>query len=203
MTALAPTLTRREEAGSSLLTDAVLVILGSLIMTLLAQLSIKLPFTPVPITGQTLGVLLVGGSLGAVRGASSMLLYLAFIAMGLPFGAGWEGGADLLNFTSATGGYLFGFVIAAAIVGKLAERGWDRKPLTAIAAFVIGEIVIFALGVSWLAQAFGMTAGQALDAGFYPFVWGDILKVLLAAGALPAAWRFVNKDDDRSSRREA
>jgi biotin transport system substrate-specific component len=195
MTALAQSITRRANVESSLMVDAVLVILGSLLMVLLAQLSIKLPFTPVPVTGQTLGVLLIGGSLGAARGAASMALYLLFILVGLPFGAGWEGGADLLSFTSATGGYLFGFVIAAAAVGKLAEKGWDRNPVKAIAAFVIGEIIVFAIGVTWLAQAFGISGGEALDAGFYPFVLGDILKVLLASAALPAAWRFVNKGD--------
>jgi biotin transport system substrate-specific component len=197
MTALAQTIgrdTRQESAQTSLLIDAVLVILGSLFVALLAQLSIKLPFTPVPVTGQTLAVLLVGGSLGAVRGASSLILYLMWIAMGLPFGAEGLGGMELLRLTSATGGYLFGFVIAAAVVGWLAEKGWDRNPFSATAAFVIGEIIIFGLGVTWLAQAFGMTPGAALDAGFYPFVLGDILKVLLAAAALPTAWRLLNKD---------
>ncbi|MQA99112.1 MAG: biotin transporter BioY [Actinobacteria bacterium] len=193
MTALAESITRRANVQSSLMVDAVLVILGSLLMTLLAQLSIKLPFTPVPITGQTLGVLIIGGSFGVARGAASMALYLLFILADLPFGAGWEGGAHLLSLSSATGGYLFGFVIAAAMIGRLAERGWDRNPATAVAAFVLGEIIIFGLGVAWLAQAFGMSASQALDAGFYPFVLGDILKVLLAAAALPAAWRLVNR----------
>jgi biotin transport system substrate-specific component len=196
MTALAQSIARREGAQSSLMVDAVLVILGAGLMALLAQLSIKLPFTPVPVTGQTLGVLLIGGAYGATRGAASMALYLLMIAIGLPFGAEAKGGIDLLKATSATGGYLFGFVIAAAVVGRLAERGWDRAPLTAIAAFVIGELIVFGLGVTWLAQAFAMTPAQALENGFYPFWLGDVLKVLLAAAALPLAWRFVGRRDD-------
>jgi biotin transport system substrate-specific component len=195
MTALAQSITRRENVQTSLMVDAIVVILGSLFVALLAQLSIKLPYTPVPVTGQTLGVLVVGGALGSVRGAASMAFYLVWILIGLPFGAGGEGGADLLSLASVTGGYLWGFVIAGYVVGKLAEKGWDRGLGSAIGAFVIGEIIIFGLGVPWLAQALDLTGRAALDAGFYPFVLGDILKVLLAAAALPAAWRFLNRGE--------
>ena len=199
MAALAQTIgrdIRRDNTMASVLIDSMLVVTGALVMALLAQLSIKLPFTPVPVTGQTLGVLLIGGAYGAVRGATTMALYLAFIAAGLPFGAEGLGGAELLKLTSATGGYLFGFVIAAAAIGWLAERGWDRHPVKAIAAFVIGEIIVFGLGVTWLAQAFDMTPAAALDAGFYPFFWGDVLKVLLASAAFPTVWGLVNRDRD-------
>jgi biotin transport system substrate-specific component len=196
MTALAQSITRRENAQTSLMVDAIVVILGSLFVALLAQLSIKLPYTPVPVTGQTLGVLLVGGALGSMRGAASMALYLVWILVGLPFGAGGEGGADLLSLASVTGGYLWGFVIAGYVVGKLAEKGWDRNLGSAIGAFVIGEIIIFGLGVPWLAQAVGYSGEEALRDGFYPFVLGDLVKVLLAAAAIPTAWRFLRRDRD-------
>ena len=206
MTTLAQTIGRRETTQSSLITDAILVVAGSLFVALLAQLSFKLPFTPVPITGQTLGVLLVGGALGSIRGAASLALYLVWIVAGLPFGAEGQGGADLLALSSATGGYLIGFVVAAFVVGRLAEMGWDRTIGSAIGAFLIGEIIIFGIGVPWLAGALDIPvqatgacdlstgAGcDALELGLYPFVLGDLLKVFIAAAALPAAWKLVDR----------
>ncbi len=194
MTTIAYSLPR---VRSNLATDALLVLTGSLIVALLAQLSIKLPFTPVPITGQTLGVLLVGTSLGALRGGAALLLYLVWGAIGLPFYAEGKSGVEFLGFAAATGGYLWGFVVAAAVVGWLAERGWDRETRSAISAMLIGEIIIFTIGVLWLAAAFDLpvnAAGpenDALDLGLYPFVVGDLLKLLLAAGILPLAWRWI------------
>lgn len=193
MTALAHTIGRRETATASLATDVALIVLGSLIVAGLAQLSYRLPFTPVPVTGQTLGVLLVGASLGAVRGGSAMLLYLFWGAIGLPFFAGGESGSDLLTFAGASGGYLWGFVVAGVVVGRLSERGWDRKPSSAIGAMLIGEIIIFGFGVPWLAAAADMAGDVALEQGLYPFVLGDLVKLLIAAGLLPGAWRFVRR----------
>jgi biotin transport system substrate-specific component len=183
-----------------LATDALLVLTGSLLVAGFAQLYVTLPFTPVPITGQTLAVLFVGGALGATRGGLSLLVYLGWIAIGLPFAAEGQGGSDLLAMGSATGGYIWGFVIAAALVGFLAERGWDRDLGRAWAAMLLGSIVIYLMGVSWLAAALdipvsaeGPQLNDALEFGLYPFVIGDVLKLLIAGIALPAAWKFVPK----------
>lgn len=200
MTTIAESIGRRDTRAAALATDALLVLTGSLFVAGFAQLYVKLPFTPVPVTGQTLAVLLVGGALGALRGGASLLLYLGWIAIGLPFGAEGKGGEELLGAASATGGYLWGFVIAAALVGWLAERGWDRKLSSAIGAMLLGSVVIYLTGVPWLASALdipvvaeGNAFNDALEFGLYPFVVGDLLKLLLAAAALPAAWRVVPK----------
>ena len=188
----------------SLAYDAVSIIVGSLVVAALSQLSMRLPFTPVPITGQTLAVLLVGASLGSVRGAASLLLYLGEAAVGLPVLA--EGKSGALHLVSVdplhtTGGYLWGFVVAAFVVGFLAERGWDRNFSSAVTAMLIGDILIFALGVTWLAaaidvplQAPGNTFNDALEFGLYPFVIGDISKIVLAAAALPGAWKLLRRE---------
>lgn len=202
MTALAQTLVRRD-ARAGWVTDVMLVVLGSLVVAGLAQLSLRLPFTPLPITGQTLGVLLVGAALGATRGASALLLYLGEGAVGLPFFA--EGRSGVAYLTTAdplhvSGGYLWGFVAAAFLVGFLAERGWDRSVPTAMSAMLLGNIVIYVFGIPWLAAALsvpvhaaGNQLNDALEFGLYPFVLGDLLKLLIAAGVLPTAWRFVGE----------
>ncbi len=163
-------------------------------MAALAQISIKLPFTPVPVTGQTLGVMLVGGSLGAVLGAAAMILYLAEGAVGLPFFADGASGVEHLSTSSPSAGYLYGFIIAAALIGWLAQKRWDRGVGSAIGAFVLGEIIVFTIGVAWLSQAVGVPALKAMELGLYPFVVGDILKVLLAAGAFPLMWNILKRD---------
>jgi biotin transport system substrate-specific component len=200
MAALAQSVGRRARAETNLALDAVLVVLGSLLMGLVAQLSIKLPFTPVPVTGQTLGVLLIGGALGSVRGALSMLLYLVWGAVGLPFFAEGRSGIELLAFSSATGGYLWGFVVAGYIVGLLAERKWDRGIGSSLGAMLVGEVIIFAFGVTWLSHALELSVRDALEAGLYPFVVGDVLKLAIAAGVLPAAWRALARAGDDASR---
>ncbi len=162
-----------------------LVVAGSLIVALLAQVSIRLPFTPVPVTGQTLAVLLVGGALGSQLGGLSMLLYLVEGAVGLPVFANHAAGLPM----GPTGGYLVGFVVMAAVVGWLAERGWDRSVLKSIAAMVIGEIILYAIAVPWLGVYVGF--GHAIPLGFTPFVSGDALKLLIAGGMFPAAWKLV------------
>ena len=187
------------------------VVAGSLLVAGLAQISIKLPFTPVPITGQTLGVLLVGASLGPILGASSLLLYIAEGAAGLPFFAGSESGWHGLFAPSAafaSAGYLWGFVLAAAVVGWLARRGWDRSLRSSIGAMLIGEIVLYAVGIVWLAAALHIPVVDATpytcnvstlascDAfllGLYPFLIGDVLKLLVAAAILPSTWRLVGR----------
>ena len=194
MTALAHALGRRRTTRSAMLTDALLIVLGSLVVAGLAQISIRLPFTPVPVTGQTLGVLLVGASLGATRGGASLLLYLGEGAVGLPVFAEGRSGLDYLILADpvhATGGYLWGFVAAAFVVGFLAQRGWDRSIGSALGAMFVGEIAIFAGGLPWLAAALGVSGEKALTFGLYPFVLGECLKLAVAAGVLPGAWKLI------------
>ena len=171
------------------------VIAGSLLVAVLAQVQFHLPFTPIPVTGQTLGVLLVGAALGPELAVASMLLYVAEGAVGLPFFAGEGHGWSILTLSSASGGYLWGFVAMGAVVGALARRGWDRTLRSSISAMLVGEIVLYAIGVPWLAAAAGIGIERALVLGLYPFVVGDVLKLLAAAGLLPAAWRLTRPSE--------
>jgi biotin transport system substrate-specific component len=193
MTALAQVIPRPRQRAAGLALDATLVLAGSLAVAALAQVSIILPFTPVPITGQTLAVLLVGASLGWVRGGLALALYLAEGAIGLPFYAEGKSGLEILGVASATGGYLWGFLMAATLVGWLANRGWDRSWRSALGAMLLGEVVIYALGIPWLMVALDVPVLDAFEQGLYPFVMGDILKLLLAAGLLPTAWRLTGR----------
>jgi biotin transport system substrate-specific component len=195
MTALAQALPRPRSRGAGLAFDVALVVAGSLVVAGLAQVSIPLPFTPVPITGQTLGVLLVGASLGWVRGGLALALYLAEGTF-FPFYAEGRNGVEVLGTASATGGYLWGFLIGATLVGWLANRGWDRSWRSALGAMLLGEIVIYAVGIPWLMQALDVGVLEAFELGLYPFIIGDTLKLLLAAGLLPAAWRLARGPRD-------
>lgn len=175
--------------------DVVAVVGFALLTALAAQITIPLGFTPVPITGQTFAVLLAGGVLGANRGAMSMGLYVALGAIGLPFYA--EGSGGWTAATGATAGYLVGFVVAAFVVGKMAEHGQDRKLSTSIPAFLAGTLIIYGIGAGWLAHDLGLPltaeAGEpsAISLGVAPFLVGDVLKALLAGALMPAAWRFI------------
>ena len=154
-------------------------------------------FTPVPITGQTFAVLLAGGALGANRGAISQFLYLFMGAVGLPFYADGASGWDVA--TGSTAGYLVGFVVAAYLVGRLAERGQDRRLGTSIPAILAGTVVIYVMGASWLAMELDipLTAGigepSAIAYGVAPFLVGDFIKAVLAGVLFPAAWHLSNK----------
>lgn len=172
--------------------SALVLVVGFAALTaLLAQVRVPLGFTPVPITGQTLAVLLSGAALGSRLGAASQTLYVAAGAVGLPVytgaGSGWE------HLTGTTGGYLLGFIAAAFVVGRLAERRQDRAVATAIPAFLTGTVVVYAFGVTWLAWSLGVDATRAMELGLVPFVVGDVLKALLAGMALPAAWRLAER----------
>lgn len=187
-TTFLPTLSRRLwPKVNSLLRDVLLVAGGSLLVAALAQVRIPLPFTPVPITGQTLGVLLVGAGLGSRRGAGSLALYLVWGILGLPVFTGWSSG--IAHLAGPTGGYLVGFILAAFVTGWLCERKLDRRWTTALLPFLAGEAIIYLFGVTWLASFIG--ARQALVAGLWPFLPGDVLKLVLAALALPAAWNMI------------
>jgi biotin transport system substrate-specific component len=189
MTTLAPTIyTRTFPRAAGWLRDVTLIVLGALLIVALAQVEIPLPFTPVPITGQTFGVLLVGAALGSKRGVASLVSYLAMGIFGLPFFAGGAHGLNIL--IGATGGYLIGFVIAAYVIGLLAERGWERNVRTSIIPFLIGTIIIYICGIAWLALVLG-SLSKAIAAGLLPFLIGDAIKLIAASVALPAAWKFV------------
>jgi biotin transport system substrate-specific component len=201
MTAFAPAIARPAGVRSRIAFDVISVVAGSLIVAGLAQVSIRLHFTPVPITGQTLGVLLVGASLGAWRGGAALGLYLLEGGIGLPFFAGGSHGWSILTVSKlgASGGYLLGFVAAALVVGYLAERGWDRSLGSSIGAMLIGEVMVYAFGLPWLAASLHISANTAYTYGLYPFIIGDLIKLGLAAGLLPAAWKLVNRGDGRSN----
>jgi len=190
MTTLAPTIYARIFPHTSgWLRDVILILLGALFVAVLAQVEIPLPFTPVPITGQTFGVLLVGAALGSKRGAASLGTYLMLGIVGLPFFAGRAHGLEIV--IGATGGYLIGFVIAAYMIGLLAERGLERSMRTALIPFLVGTLIIYLCGVSWLAVVLG-SLSKALMAGLIPFLIGDAIKLIAASLVLPAAWKLVS-----------
>lgn len=179
---------RRSAGQATILRDVLLVLGGSLLVAVCAR--IQAPTWPVPITLQPFAVLLVGAALGSRRGALAMVTYLMQGLVGLPVFAmpPYAGPAYLAG---PTGGFLLGFVLAAYIVGLLAERGWDRRFASALAAMAIGQCIILATGFAWLSPLLG--ASNALAEAVTPFIVGDIFKVLLAAIALPAAWRLLRK----------
>jgi biotin transport system substrate-specific component len=175
---------------STLLTNVLLILGGAILVALCAQVSISFPFTPVPVTGQTFAVVLVGASLGPLSGALSLALYVLAGIAGAPVYADGTHGWDVI--VSATGGYLIGFVLAAALTGLLAARAWDRRFRTATSAMLAGNVVIYLVGLPWLAWKLGTDSETTLELGLYPFVIGDLLKLYLAAALLPAAWKIVD-----------
>ncbi|HLH64378.1 MAG TPA: biotin transporter BioY [Solirubrobacteraceae bacterium] len=172
--------------------DALLVVGGACLVGLLAQISIHLSFTPVPITGQTLGVLLSGTALGWRRGLAAMVLYGVAGVAGVPWFAGHASG-----YVGASFGYIIGFALCAAVCGALAERGADRRLLGSVPAMVAGEVVMYGVGVTWLAFYLRVSAGTAISLGLTPFIVGDAIKAALAAMLLPAAWRLAGSDRAR------
>jgi biotin transport system substrate-specific component len=168
--------------------DVLLVVGAAGFVGALAQISIHLSFTPVPITGQTLGVLLAGTALGWRRAAAAMALYAVAGVAGVPWFAGHSSG-----YASASFGYIIGFFFAAIACGYLAERGADRSVLKSLPVMVVGEVLIYAFGLTWLALDLHLSAAATLTAGFTPFVAGDAIKAAIAAGLLPAAWRLVGR----------
>jgi biotin transporter BioY len=179
-TAPSATLARHWVPERSLVSDAGLVIAFSLFTGLMAHIAIPLPFTPVPITGQTFAVLLCGAALGARLGIASMLLYITEGVVGLPVFAAAPGAASY--------GYLAGFVAAAFIVGWFADLGWTKDVPRTIVAMIAGEVAIYFFGLLWLAHFVPPT--KVLDFGLYPFLIGDAIKLAAAALVLPAGWRL-------------
>lgn len=206
---LADALPRPRAVASRRVVDALLVAAGAGLVALCAQVII--PFWPVPLTMQTFAVLVVGTTLGAARGAIALSLYLVLGVIGLPI---FSGGASGSLFAMTSGGYIVGFVAAAALVGWLARRSWDRRVVGAFVAFVAGSAVIYAFGLVWLgfsldrlgaavwgdAMGYDSVVAATLGAGLYPFLVGDLVKALLAAAVLPLAWKGVAAADARARR---
>lgn len=179
----------------ALVRDIVLVVAGALFTALMAQVAFDIPPSPVPVTGQTLAVGVVGATLGMRRGAGALSLYLVLGLM-LPFYA--EGASGWHVVWGASGGYLIGFIVAAAIVGYLAERGADRKVLATFAAFVAGQLVIFAFGLVGLKLATDQSWGWVVHNGFTIFIIGGLIKAAIGAAVLPSAWSLVRKAEKRA-----
>lgn len=175
-----------DAAGRAGLRAAALVVVGVAFLALLAQLRVQLG--PVPVTGQTLGVLLLGAAYGARLGVATTGAYLLLGAAGLPLFTGAQGGVAYL--LGPTGGYLVGFVVAAWLLGALAERGWDRSAGSTALAMLAASLLIYSFGLAWLRVALGGTWLQAVQVGLVPFVVGDLVKLGVATALLPAAWRL-------------
>lgn len=177
--------------------NVILVIGGAAFVGLAAQVSILLPFTPVPLTGQTFAVLLTAGVLGAGRAVASMVLYIALGMAGVPWFAGgstaFQSGKLIVTF-----GYIVGFVVAAAVVGYLAQQGNTRTPLRTASVMALGNLIIYVIGATWLAAAINVSLSTAIEVGVQPFLLGDLLKILLAAGLFPLAWSAINIFTKRS-----
>ena len=192
MTTLAPIIYARTfPRAAGWLRDMILIVLGALFVAALAQVKIALPFTPVPLTGQTFAVLLLGAALGSKRGAASMALYIALGAFGLPVFAG--GASGMAYLSGATLGYLIGFVLAAYVIGLLAERGLERSMPTSLLPFLVGTLIIYICGVAWLAVLLG-NLSKAIAAGLLPFLIGDAIKLVAASLVLPTAWKLIGNE---------
>ena len=179
------------ERVSPRLRDAALVITGAILIYLTAKVSVPIPGNPVPFTLQNFGVLVVGGALGFRRGAAATFLYVALGVVGLPFFAEGKGGMAVIWGT--TGGYLVGFIVAGALVGRLAELGWDRRIGGALGATLLGTAVIYAVGVPWLAVTADIPLSKAVELGLLPFLVLDIVEAVAAAVVFPAAWWVVGR----------
>ena len=174
----------------SLTNNILLVLAGSVLIALSAQIAIPVAGSPVPATGQTFGVLLVGMALGSRRGALAVIAYLLEGAMGAPV---FALGTSAPALVGPTAGYLYGFVPAAFVVGYLAEKGWDRNPVSTALAMLAGNILLYVPGLIWLGLMIGTTPSKTLAIGFIPYTGVDIAKLILAAAMMPLAWKFLGK----------
>jgi biotin transport system substrate-specific component len=180
--------------------DFTLILGGSLFIALCAK--IKIPLLPVPVTMQTFAVLIIAALFGPRRGALTVLIYLLQGGLGLPV---FANNAGFLAFVGPTGGYLIGFVFAAFLVGLLAQKGWDRKPAKTILAMFLGNLVIYVCGMVWLwllasVGRISLPAKGLFAVGMYPFILGDLLKILLAAYLLPTAWKLLETKQNPQSK---
>lgn len=168
--------------------DTALVVGGAALTGIAAQIAVPVPGSPVPVSGQTFAALLVGTALGARRGFLSLALYAMVGMAGMPWFAEGESGYAMPSF-----GYILGMLLAATVVGALARRGADRSMLRTAGAMALGSVIIYAVGVPYLALATGMSFSAAIAAGLVPFLIGDALKAALAMGALPSAWKLIGR----------
>lgn len=187
-TSIAPARVLADLLPGGLVRDGALVLGGAGLVGLMAQVSVPLPFTPVPITGQTFAVLLVAATLGTVRGVLSMMVYAVAGIAGVPWFAEHSSGVTMASF-----GYILGFIAAAGVVGALAERGATRTPLRTAAVMAVGSLVVYVFGVSWLKASLGVSWGTAIALGLTPFLIGDAIKIALAAGLFPTTWALVRE----------
>jgi biotin transport system substrate-specific component len=178
-------LLRPSEKSRAGIYDLILIFAGLIFIGLSAQLAIGFP---VPITGQTFAVLMIGALYGARLGSMCLVSYILAGAVGVPVFSNF--GSGVLFLSGPTGGFLFGFIAAAYVVGLLAERGWDRRVWTTILAMVLGNLVLYAFGLLWLFCLMGFNT-KVLAMGLYPFIPGDILKIALAAALLPSGWKLL------------
>jgi len=176
---------------STLFANVAFVFSGVAFLSLLAQIAIPVPGSPVPVTGQTLGVLLLATSYGATLGTSTFLMYLLVGALGAPVFA--NGGSGIDRIFGATGGYLLGMLLTSALLGYLGGRKWDQKFKTALPAMLLGNVITFSLGLLWLHQYTGKDWAWTISAGFTPFILGEILKIAIAGTSLPLIWQFVQR----------
>lgn len=168
-----------------------LILTGTVFLAVMAQIAFPIPGSPVPFTGQTLGVLLLGTAYGAGLGASTIAFYLLMGMAGAPiFSSGTSG---IERIVGPTGGYLVGMLISSLVLGALAGRKWDQKIKTVIPTMIIGNLIIFAIGLLWLNQYTGQSWLWTFEKGFTPFIFGEIIKIAIASTALPAVWKYVAK----------
>ena len=176
---------------STALSHAVLVVSGVLGLAALAQIAIPVPGSPVPVTGQTLGVLILGTAYGSTLGTTTFALYILAGIAGAPVFA--DGGHGLDRIVGATGGYLIGMLVATFVLGQLARFRLDQKFLTALPSMLIGTITTFSFGLIWLHQYTGQTWSWTFEKGLTPFIVGEVLKIAIAGTSLPVIWRVVNR----------
>ena len=176
---------------STTATKVALVIGGIAFLALMAQIAVPVPGSPVPVTGQTLGALLLGSAYGASLGFTTFASYLIIGFLGAPVFA--SGAHGLTRITGATGGYLVGMLLASLITGYLAGRKWDQKVATVVPTMILGDLVIFSAGLFWLHHSIHATWATTFKLGFTPFILGEVIKVAIASTAMPTLWRFVPK----------
>lgn len=179
-----------EMVPGAIVRDVIAVVGVALLTAAAAQFEVRLPFTPVPISGQTFAVLLGAAAVGPLRGSIAQVLYIA-LGLVFPFYSGGASGWE--HATGSTAGYFAGFVVASVLVGALARRGADRRVWSTLLAFLLGSSVIYILGAGWLIVSLEMSLTDALTNGVAPFLAGDAIKALMAAGLLPAAWRLARR----------
>jgi biotin transport system substrate-specific component len=176
---------------STVATKIVLVVGGVAFLALLAQITVPVPGSPVPVTGQTLGVLLLGSAYGASLGFTTFATYLLVGFLGAPVFA--SGAHGLSRITGATGGYLVGMLVASLLTGYLAGRKWDQRIKTVIPTMLLGDLVIFSAGLFWLHHSIHATWATTFKFGFTPFILGEVIKIAIASTTMPTLWRFVPK----------